>query len=259
MPRGTCKLCLQVEELRKSHLIPAAMYKYIRAPSGGNPNPVVLGRRITATTSRHVADYLLCAGCEDMFNKNGEKEVLKWVWNGKRFPLGDRLAVAHPYFTLRSFLAFSGAAIGVDTAKFAYFALSVVWRAGVHQWATPFGGKISVLKLGQVQEPIRQYLHGDADLPPNVAILMTACTDRASIGCFYLPSRSQNFPGSAFGMLTLGIHFTVCVGDDIPPSVRQVCCVRSGPRLIFLRDCQQKTVDAFAQVVKTSRPARGVR
>jgi len=70
--------------------------------------------RLTTTTSKQVVDYLLGSSCEDLFNKNGERWMLKQVWNGKRFPLLDRLNVAHPYYFCRDVLVFSGSAVGID-------------------------------------------------------------------------------------------------------------------------------------------------
>lgn len=256
MSIGICKLCLEQKDLQNSHLIPAAMYRYIRDPSTKNPNPVIGGRKVAAPSSRQVSDYLLGKECEDLFNKNGEKQVLKWVWNGKNFPLADRLAVASPHYRSNEFLAFSGTAVGIDTLAFGYFAVSVVWRAAVHQWDTPFGGKTSVLNLNEVEELARQYLHGDAHLPDNMAIVATACIDSASQGCFYLPSRVQQVSITCFGMLTLGIYFRVFVGPDIPTNIRELCCVRSPQRFIFQRDCSRKTFEVFAQIMKTAKTSR---
>lgn len=253
---GTCKLCLQTRELKRSHLIPAAMYRYIRDSTDGNPNPVVLVRKFRGTTSQQMTAHLLCAECEDLFNKNGEKEVLKWVWNGRRFPLGDRLAVAFPYLQLRDFVLFSGLDLGIDTSKFAYFALSVIWRAAVHQWNLPFGTKTTLLNLGAFQEPIRQFLHGEIGFPTDVVIQTTACTDPYS-RTFYTPTPTLGVPGTAFGMLALGVHFIAWVGDNIPPSVRRVCSVRSEQRLIVQRDCTTKTLHAYAQLKEASKPLRG--
>lgn len=253
MPIGNCKLCLMQKDLQDSHLLPAAMYKYIRVPLKRNPNPVIVGRKVTATSSRQVTDYLLCAECEELFNKNGEGETLRWVWNGKNFPLGDRLAVAHQHYTFKEFLAFSGTAVGIDTIKLGYFAVSVVWRAAVHQWDTPFGGKTTALNLGALEEPIRQYLHGDAPLPNDVVIVVTSCTDSASGGSFYVPSRVPQVPITCFGMLTLGVYFRVFVGPNIPTNIRDLCCVRSPQRFIFQRDCSEKTFEAFAQIMTTSK------
>jgi hypothetical protein len=257
MPRGICKLCLLPKDLQDSHLIPAAMYKYIRDPSKKNPNPVVVGRKVTATTSKQVTDYLLCAECEDHFNKNGENGMLKWVWNGTRFPLGDRLAVAHQHYTFSNFLAFSGSSMGVNTDELAYFALSIIWRAAVHQWDTPFGGKTHQLNLGAVEETIRQYLHGEAAFPVDVVVVATVCTDPGSIQVFYLPSPVSRIPGTSFSMLTLSVHFMVFIGSNMPPVMREMCCVKSTPKLIFQRDCSQKT-EAFAQIMETSKPSKAI-
>jgi hypothetical protein len=193
-----------------------------------------------------------------MLNKNGENGVLKWVWNGKRFPLGDRLAVAHQHYTFSNFLAFSGSAMDVNTDELGYFALSVIWRAAVHEWDTPFGGKSTVLNLGAVQEPIRKFLHGDAGFPSAVVVLATVCTDPNSVRVFYMPAPTSGIPGTSFAMNMLGIHFTVFIGNDIPPLMRQMCCVKSTPRLIFQRDCSQKTLEAFSEIMVTSKPAKNI-
>jgi hypothetical protein len=59
-------------------------------------------------------------------------------------------------------------------------------------------------------------------------------------------------------MNMLGIHFTVFIGNDIPPLMRQMCCVKSTPRLIFQRDCSQKTLEAFSEIMVTSKPAKNI-
>jgi hypothetical protein len=257
MREGMCKLCLQMKDIQDSHFIPRAMYKHLREPLQKNSNPVVVGRRMTATTSKQLKDYLLCAECEDLFNKNGENEVLKWVWNGKSFPLGDRLRLALPSHPSPGAPAFSGTAVGVDTERLAYFALSVLWRAAVHQWEMPFGGKTTVLDLGAVEEPIRKFLLGIADFPAQAVIVATACIDPFSAQTFYIPSRVIGVPETRFAMLTLGVHFTAFIGSDIPPSMREICCAKSTERLIFQRNCSEKTLEAFSQIMKTNKRAGG--
>jgi hypothetical protein len=239
-----------MEELQDSHLIPRAMYKYLRTTSDINPNPVVVGRTGAVTTSKQVKDYLLCANCEDLFNKNGENEILKWVWNGKRYPLGDRLAVAVPVSLNPSVTpSFSGTSIGVDTEKLAYFALSVIWRAAVHEWNMPFGGKTKLLNLGATEEPIRKYLVRTAGFPSDAVVVATACTDPLSIQSFSVPSQVIGHQGTCFAILALGIYFRVLIGSDIPPESREICCAMSKARLIFQRDCSQKTSAALAQIM----------
>ena len=53
------------------------------------------------------------------------------LWNGKRFPLLDRLNVAIGMRRSEDAVVYSGSACGVNTEKLGYFALSVIWRAGI--------------------------------------------------------------------------------------------------------------------------------
>ena len=258
MPIGVCKLCLNARPLQKSHLIPAAMYKYLLDPKKKNDNPVVVGRNITATSSRQVSHHLLCSGCEDLFNKNGERWMLKQVWNGKTFPLRDRLAVALHLHAFPSVHVYSGASAGIDTDKLGYFALSVIWRAAVRTWNTPFGGTTRLLNLGNLEDPIRMFLLGQGPFPSDIVVMVHVCTDRESIGSFYMPSAVRGNPVPSFGFQTLGILFRIFVGRTIPPAVREFCCVRSTRRLLFQRDCSEKTREAFRQLMATSRPAKGL-
>ena len=252
---NTCKLCQKPKWLQDSHFVPAAMYKYLRDPdeTKKNRNPLIVTTKVTSTTSRQVTDYVLCADCEGLFNRNGENWLLKQVWNRKGFPLSERLSVALPRYTFENFLAFSGTATGVDTEQLGYFALSVIWRAAVHQWHTPFGGKTTVLNLGAVEEPIRKFLLGEVPFPTDVVILATVCTDPYSRAIFYMPSQTSGIPGTSIVMLTLGIHFMVFIGSTIPPILRELCCVRSTSKLIFQRDCSAKTLEAFTQIM-SGRP-----
>ena len=204
--------------------------------------------RASATSSKQITDYVLCADCEDLFNKNGETWMMKQVWNGKCFPLRDRLDLALPLYGLDDSLAFSGVAAGIDTNKLGYFALSVIWRGAVHQWKLQ--SKTTVLNLGTSEEPVRQFLHGDAPFPSDVVIIATVCGDRYSWGVFYTPKRTGGISGPPwFDMLVLGVHLTVFVGDSLPPLLRERCCVKSAHKLIFQSDCSREAMRAFAQLM----------
>src|SRR5688572_5284560 len=75
MPLGTCKLCLREGvELLDSHLLPKAGYRLLR--EGPGVAPVVL-REVMIMKDEQVRDYVFCASCEDLFNKNGETWVLQ--------------------------------------------------------------------------------------------------------------------------------------------------------------------------------------
>ena len=252
-PIGVCKLCLRKAELQDSHLIPAAVYKYANNPTFANPNPVVVGRRITSSTSRQTKDYLLCLDCEDRFNKHGENEFLKWVWNGSRFPLGDRLAVAHPFYAFQSFTVFSGRDTGIDMGKFGYFALSMVWRGAVHTWRSAFGDPIPILALGSFEEPIRRFLLGIGPYPQSITILVTACTDIQSRLTFMSPSVLGGLGVPGFVVCILGVRIFLFFEPRLHPDLKSLCCVKSPAKLICQSDCSQKLLEAAADIMKTTR------
>jgi hypothetical protein len=136
MIEGVCKLCLETKPLRLSHFVPAALYPRRRKPSFASRN-----RRLVVLDSKdqHIKDHVLCFDCEQRFDRNGESEVLYWVSpKSKTFRLGERLKVAlprdyDPSDLDQSINRYSGIDIGVDMDKFAYFAISIIWR-GLARW-----------------------------------------------------------------------------------------------------------------------------
>ena len=228
MPVGICKLCLQTKDLQDSHLIPRAMYSYIRTSAKKNPNPVIVGRDVTATTSKQGSDYVLCSDCEQLLNRNGESWMLRQVWDGKRFPLLDRLSLAHRDYTFQEALVFSGNAVGIDTDKLAYFGLSVFWRAAVHRWEYPFGGFTQPINLGAAQESMRKFLLGQQDFPLETTVMATVCTDKESAGSFFMPCKAAGVPLTRFALLTLGVHFLLYL-EPMPNVIREFCCVKATP------------------------------
>jgi hypothetical protein len=222
MPQhGVCRLCGLEANLQKSHYIPKALYPKKQA--------VVVTRKITMPTDAQMKAYLLCGQCEARFNQNGENEVLRWLApkSSKTFPLLDRLKVALPRHSGPSFVGFSGPDIGVDSDKFAYFLLSVLWRAAVRQWLMPDGTTTSPIYLEAYEEPVRTFLLGQSPFPANVTVILTVCTDSVSRELFYTPSEVRGNPHKAYGLLTRGVNFRVIMGSEVPASMRQICCSSS--------------------------------
>jgi hypothetical protein len=183
-----CKLCLRPRKLLKSHFLPAALWAGTREPRLVNTNPVVMTKRISITTSRQMRTRLLCKSCEQLFNKNGERYVLSWlapkgiIYGG--FPLLERLRIAVAPVSSPAFRAYSSASIGIDTERFAYFGLSILWRAAVHRWRLPDGSLREQIPLADYEEPIRKYLLSEAHFPDDIAIILTVCADSESRGHF---------------------------------------------------------------------------
>jgi hypothetical protein len=259
-PIGTCALCLRLLRLQQSHLLPAALYRCLTNPAVPNERPILVERTITSTTSRQIRQPLLCKDCEHKVNVGGEQSTLRLTWNWDSFPILDVLHRHAPFEVMSTAAAYSGVQAGIDTEKLGYFALSVIWRAAVRRWPTIFGGIAATIDLGNAQEGIRLYLHGDAPFPQNAVVVLTVCTDWTSkpILCFpsYVADSAISYP--QLGFHCCGLKFRVSLGADIPTWLREVCCVRGPEHPIFVSDCRERTSRSVVPLMRQSYPARGL-
>lgn len=248
MPRkaqfGTCRLCLQQRWLRLSHFLSAFLYRKSLQPGARNPHPVMITNKRAITTAMQVKDYLLCRDCEERLNKHGETWAAGQVYDGKAFPLLDRLNLALPFWETPQTRAVSGFAAGIDTNKLAYFGLSILWRAAAHKWRM-LDGQTTTIDLGDYEEPIRKFLLGEISLPNDIIVVATACTDWLSQGSFYTPCRVRGNPNTAYAFLARGIKFTVLAGSNLPASMRELCCVGSKQKLVFAANHEAKVVHSL--------------
>ena len=218
--RPICKLCLlEKDHLQNSHYMPAALYKTPK-------NLEFATRQGSGLVGEHMTVPLLCDGCEMLFNKNGESEVLLHLATKsfKRFPLHEKLRLALPREEGYDISRFSGADVGVDMDKFAYFALSVVWRGAIHDWAM-FDGLVRPRdQIGAFEPPIREYLLGGAPLPPDTAVIVIVCTDEDARKTFTLPVAHVEANCLNFRFLARGVLFRVMMGRHLPQYFRDSCC-----------------------------------
>jgi hypothetical protein len=215
------------------------------------------------TTSKQLRTHLLCADCEDRFNKNGEKYVMSWLRprgaaNGD-FPLLERLKVALPIHGSHALSVYAADRIGIDTGKFGYFALSVLWRAAVKRWPMPDGGSTERVELGGLEESLRRYLLSEAKLPSEFVLIVTVCSDQESRQVFFPPAPRKDRHWQSFGLLVGGVNFIVFAGQALPSDLRSKCCMGAAQHPIFLRDCRQDTFRVFSSLAATSRPALGLK
>lgn len=189
-------------------------------------------------TSEQVRGYMLCAECEDRFNKGGEAWILRNCWRtDTQFPLRSALAATTPVAASPTFAAFAAASIpGVDVDKLAYFAASVFWRGALKGWRRTADHVPVPLDLGRYEEQLRLFLHGDGGFPANVVLRTTVTASTKPV-----PHRIASFPfrktaDSRFHHYWLavpGITFELFVGKSIPSDVRALCTVRSPERFLF--------------------------
>ena len=102
--------------------------------------------------------------------------------------------------------------------------------------------------LGPYEERIRQYLAGESSFPADVLVAVHVCTDIGSQGMIYSPERVKGVHAiySDHSFLVRGLWFHVYVGKDIPTAMREICCVNSPKKVIFMRSCEKE----FAEITK---------
>jgi hypothetical protein len=178
----TCRLCGQSAKLIDSHLLPKALYRLIREPTLKNPNPFLVTRGRAVQTSAQLKRYLLCAVCEDLFNKNGESWVLKYCFRGgpmNRFRLRDLLIATTPINSSTAGDVLSTAAAPeIQRDKIAYFAASVFWRGAISDW--PWQGQTvpqMPLELS-LRLSLENYLLGKTPFPKTCSLLVYVAGDR---------------------------------------------------------------------------------
>jgi hypothetical protein len=229
---GVCKLCHQMKPLRKSHFMPAALYpKHIR-------KKVQFAQRGRVTDSgQEMATPALCNDCEQLLDRQGESEVLRAIAPKatKSYPLHDRLRLAVPRDDFGGAARFAGYDVGLDMNKFAYFALSIVWKRAAIDWPSFDGTMLPRTPLDDFEEQIRQYLLGNTGLPPDIVVIVVVSSDEQSRKVWYLPEPEVMDGCLNFRFVVRGVFFRVLIGYGMPPAFRDICCT-SPRKCLFYGD-----------------------
>jgi hypothetical protein len=255
-----CKLCLQTKELRDSHLLPSAVWRLLNEPNHELRHPITMTEKVALTTSRQLHDCVLCNDCEQRLNRNGERYAISQMRGRRVFPLLERLRIAQCIASYGNVRVYNGAAIGVDTEKLAYFAVSVVWRAGAYKWRNLYSDKRTYsIDVGPFLEPMRQYLLGTGQFPADLTVNVQVATDAHSQGSAYTPSLATGTPCRIFGFLTCGLHFAVAMDTPLPPQYLEMCCHNSPAKVIFEKNLLGQSMRAFNRLYATTRVAGQLR
>jgi hypothetical protein len=258
MPPGVCKLCLNNRELLESHFLPAGVFSQLRVNSLTNPNPVVITKTVTLTSSKQPRDYVLCAECERRFNERGEQWVLANMAREEGFLLQDALATHGPVDYTEDFAIFAGARIpAINMDALVYFAMSVFWRAAIHEWPN-VDGKTRPLDLAEFLEPIRLFLLG-GDFPLATAIFVSVWPRREVPRVAYTPREGQAPGWRAFNFMIPGLEFRLYLGSAIPPVLFQTCAQQSELRCIFsMTKLMHETRDTLVGLAGKSKVAKNL-
>jgi hypothetical protein len=179
---------------------------------------------------------LLCSACEARFSRNGEDEVLKHVAPKlvlKRMPLAERMRAAGARDSDPSVPSHDARDFDIDTDKFAYFALSIVWRRTIHEWSSA----ISRWELGRFGEDMRTYLLGETVFPHKVAVIVIVCSDQTSRRMWTVPMSFDEAGCRNFAFQARGIYFRVMEGFLPLFAIAGDC--RGPRRPVFFANCER--------------------
>jgi hypothetical protein len=257
MPPGKCRLCGETRELRNSHFIPAAFYKAARDSDPDHENPVVVTKNLVIQTSKQASALLLCAECEDLFNKNGERWTLAQSWQADgTFLLRQALQAGAPVYSNKGFLIYETAGLpDVNPQQLVYFGASIFWRASIEDWhlveTTP------KLSLGPYEEGLRQFLLDRSEFPADAVIVLSVSPEddvrAAALGVFpYLKNRSAGLDQYNFTMN--GLTFDLFVGKALSPVHRGMCLLRAHGNPVFMAaSMDSEVIQSFGKMLSTAR------
>jgi hypothetical protein len=141
---------------------------------------------------------------------------------------------------------------GVEADQLSYFAASVFWRAGVHNW--PVADRI---ELGPYEEQLRLFLLDEADFPQDGVLIVTVSStndqfSNESMAFPFIKDHTAHFRQYRFWIP--GLTFQIFFGRAIPREIRMLCSVRSPRRNIYVGvELERSKMADMGHMVKTSR------
>ncbi len=254
MKRGICGLCRFDRDLVLSHLIPAALFDYLRTE---HMSPVRIGDGIVLPTDRQPQDHLLCSACEDVLNKGGESWVVtKLATTAHSFPLYD-LLTSQPaaaddgddavYFTANNPLFKSDA--------LTHFAIGIFWKASVHSWKR--NNAEPMIELGPFGDELRRWLLGEIDFPNRICLVVELSKPTRALITLNPPFEKCREGWRTFFMHLLGVSFTLEVGSRIDPEAKKFCFCQNAARPILVSEELTATTERL--LVKHSKEQRQTR
>jgi len=217
---GICKLCLKERRLVLSHFMPKAAYRSLRSVIMKNANPTMVTKDAMVRTSYQMADYVLCEECEARFDRLGERWVLPRIASKTVFPLLDAVRKAPIDQEIPG--AASHACSGIpeiNVEKLTYFAMSIFWRAAVHDWK----GMVSNIELGPYLERIRLWLLDREPFPRDMSLLVTLAAENKNVFTIIPPLQMQATPYHVFLFYVPGVEFVLYVGKEVVPTIKKFC------------------------------------
>ena len=212
-----CALCLEQRVLKRSHLIPSAVYKLLRAEHAKNPNPIHISEGNAFQSSSQPAVHLLCDACEQTLHRLGENEVLPHCFRvGKGLKTLSLLESVSPVDENEIFSVYDLPAGRESLVNaFQHFASGVIWKGSV--WPH-FDG----VSLGPYTEILRKFVLGFAALPDSIAIQVHVARAESTMkNIVWVPKTTFLKPTRVrvHHFAVPGLKFTMFVSRSLPPAI----------------------------------------
>lgn len=247
-------------ELQESHFLPAAAYRATRKLGG--VAPVTYREGIALQNDDQMTAHILCADCEERFNRNGEDWVLRFCNRPGGFRLYDLVTALRPTIGGSDLQMYETQHVAkIDGDKLAYFCLSILWRGAAHRWKW---GKnpVETYSLGpRYSEKIRKYLLGEIEFPEKIAVQISLLNDPNMCQGFSVPDRQRLKDGLwRYPFFFLGISFICFLGNVMDNDCYKWCIVRSPERYIFVGNLVNKVLaKQYAPTIEKARVAGRIR
>jgi hypothetical protein len=136
--------------------------------------------------------------------------------------------------------------------KFAYFAMSLVWRGAVQDWTMLDGMVLPASPLGDFQEQIRLHLLGKTALPPDMVVLVVVCSDSEARKVWIIPKLESAENCINVRVLLRGILFRVLIGYGMPAFYREMCC--TSPRKCLFYGSMKHRMPEIMEIFERHKP-----
>lgn len=231
-----CALCLRAADLCASHLLPKALYRYIRAKSGTVNDPIQFDGHSAVSTSKQISGKLLCESCENFFSEYGEKPVLSVCSRGPgSFELHE-IASGLPVVSSRrgrhgvSMEVLDASSLGRLLHQLTYFAVSVIWRWSVGYSAWPKQAEFPK-RIGRFEDHLRGYLLRREALPSTVAVNVVVLRPTMPIELLSTPVGGKSGSPRTYDFWIPGLRFMVQLGGRLDEAFDRVALTSSTPLL----------------------------
>lgn len=216
---GECRWCGRQRKLCESHIIPEWAYRPVYDQDS---RAIVIDSetRRRRKVQKGLWDYLLCAECEDFFNRRYDQPFHRFWSSPRRFPA-----------TLANLLAIEVNGIDYDMTR--NFLLSILWRAHVSKQPI-----LAIVKLGPHAAKIRSILKTESrataghEYPVYCFALRDPITGLLAKHCVLTPAKNRTDGQWNYEMAFLGCYWKVFVSRTEPTLPRSCRLTKAGKILM---------------------------